>query len=314
MCQFAKDIVEVKDVTINATVEMKTKIDNRNLTEDLKNESSPAYLAFMKTFKEKMSKIYGHIEGYKDVNITELRQGSIEVDYEVLLQFPASSKVNETVNNISQNFLTAFKNYTECNETCKGTNCPFCFSTTKLGEVKVPGVEQSLCDRHIQEDFRSYYSPHLTATGVICITRCDPRHADVLPCVHGSCSVDQAGPQCECSNQATFWYQDKACRSRVSKMGVAVGVPVAVLVLVTTIFTILLLRSRRQKEQYREKLRSRSDLYSNDDRNWDNPQGFSMGNSAATWEDLETPGTTYIHLEKVDTSRRMHIQRPTMVH
>lgn len=64
----------------------------------------------------------------------------------------------------------------------------------------------------------------------------------------------------------------------------------------------------------REKLRSRSDLYSNDDRNWDNPQGFSMGNSAATWEDLETPGTTYIHLEKVDTSRRMHIQRPTMVH
>lgn len=54
-----------------------------------------------------------------------------------------------------------------------------------------------------------------------------------------------------CSDQVIFWYQDKACRSRVSKVGVAVGVPVAVLALVTTVFSVLLLRSRQQKEQYR---------------------------------------------------------------
>ncbi|RMC22697.1 hypothetical protein DUI87_00290 [Hirundo rustica rustica] len=96
---------------------------------------------------------------------------------------------------------------------------------------------------------------------------------------------------------------DSACRSRVSKVGVAVGVPVAVLVLVTAIFTIFLLRSRRQKEQYRDKLRSRSELYGGDDGDWEGSQGFAAGNLAATWEDMETPSTSYINLERVDTSR-----------
>lgn len=54
-----------------------------------------------------------------------------------------------------------------------------------------------LCDAHIQEEFRSYYTPYLTDTGIICITRCDARSPNPLPCVHGSCSVDRVGPQCK---------------------------------------------------------------------------------------------------------------------
>ncbi|XP_068034185.1 mucin-3A-like [Anomalospiza imberbis] len=190
-----------------------------------------------------------------------------------------------------------------------------CFNTnfTAVHKIEVQEVEESLCDTYIQEEFRIYYTLYLTTAGVICITRCDPRHANPLPCVHGSCSVGQAGLQCECSDQVAFWYQDKACSSRISKVGVSVGVPVAVLVLVTTIFTILLLRSRRQKDQYRKKLKSRSELYTSDEGNWDGSQGFAMGNLAATWEDMETPNTSYINLERVDTSRTMHIRRPTMV-
>lgn len=54
-----------------------------------------------------------------------------------------------------------------------------------------------VCDTYIQKEFRVYYTPYLTKVGVICITRCDSRHADPLPCVHGRCSVSQAGLQCE---------------------------------------------------------------------------------------------------------------------
>lgn len=41
-------------VTINATVEMKTKIGNRDLDDDLKNTSSAAYRDFEEMFKEKV--------------------------------------------------------------------------------------------------------------------------------------------------------------------------------------------------------------------------------------------------------------------
>ncbi|XP_014749700.1 PREDICTED: mucin-17 [Sturnus vulgaris] len=170
-----------------------------------------------------------------------------------------------------------------------------------------------LCKLHIQNDFKEFYTPQVTEGGVVCITRCDARHKTPLRCVYGSCSMTRAGPECECSDRAAFWYQDQVCRSRISKVGVAVGVPVAILVLVTIVFAIVLLRSQRQKEEYRNNLRSRSELYDSDDGNWDAPQGFAVGNPAATWEDMETPSTSYINLERVDTSRNIHIRRPTVV-
>lgn len=55
-----------------------------------------------------------------------------------------------------------------------------------------------------------------------------------------------------CWDQGVFWYQDRACRSRISKVGVAVGVPVAGLVLAIAIFTAFLVRAQRQKEEYRQ--------------------------------------------------------------
>ncbi|NXB88833.1 MUC3A protein, partial [Vidua chalybeata] len=72
-------------VTMNATVEMTAKVDNRNFSEDLKNTSSDAYKAFNETFQKQMSVLYGHIEGYRGVIIKELRSGSIVVDYDVIL-------------------------------------------------------------------------------------------------------------------------------------------------------------------------------------------------------------------------------------
>ncbi|CAN8177255.1 unnamed protein product [Coccothraustes coccothraustes] len=311
-CETAKDIVEIKNVTMNATVVMTTKIKG-DFDENLKNTSSDAFQQFNETFQKQMLELYKDIEGFKRVEIKNLSSGSIVVDYDVILEIPASSKAQDVVNIISENLITAIQNY-NCSDNCTGADC-LCFynNFTSVRGTEVQPLEENLCDTHIKEEFRSFYTPYLTSAGVICITRCDARHADPLPCVHGRCSVGRVGPQCECSDQLAFWYQDNACSSRISKVGVAVGVPVAVLAVATTIFTVLLLRSRRQKDQYRKKLRSRSELYSSDDGNWDGPQGFAMVNAAATWEDMETPSTTYINLEKVDTSRTIHIQRPTVV-
>jgi len=60
-----------------------------------------------------------------------------------------------------------------------------------------------------------------------------------------------------CSEKSAFWYRDSACSSRVSKVGVAVGVPVAALVVAVVIFTAFLVRARRQTEAYRQERRRR---------------------------------------------------------
>uniref|UniRef100_A0A8U8BLZ2 Uncharacterized protein n=1 Tax=Geospiza parvula TaxID=87175 RepID=A0A8U8BLZ2_GEOPR len=207
--------------------------------------------------------------------------GSIVVDYEVILKIPATSKAEEMVSIISENLVAAIQNY----------NCSVWVSLTPLRKpqnLSPASPPSDLCDRYIQEEFRGFYTQLLTSAGVICITRCDSRHAEPLPCVHGRCSVGREGPQCECSDQAAFWYQDNACSSRISKVGVAVGVPMAVLVLVAchrgVSWGVLWGSwvSSPWVPPHRKKLRSRSELYSSDD--WDEPQGFAMTNTTATWE------------------------------
>lgn len=63
-----------------------------------------------------------------------------------------------------------------------------------LSRVPLP---LGLCEKNIPEQFQSYYSPFITATTVICITRCDKRSTNPYPCVHGTCTVTHSGPQCE---------------------------------------------------------------------------------------------------------------------
>lgn len=70
----------------------------------------------------------------------------------------------------------------------------------------------------------------------------------VLGWDHGSHHLDVP---IRCSDTVAFWYQDSICSSRVSKIGVAVGVPMTVLVIAVVIFTVFLVRARRQKEEHR---------------------------------------------------------------
>ncbi|XP_062496215.1 mucin-3A-like [Pezoporus occidentalis] len=294
---------------------MKTKIDNREFTTELQDKSSPAFQDFEKEFKEQMRDLYKNIEGYQDVVILELTQGSIVVNYTVLLKVPASTKANETLKTISNDLIIAITNSTTCNENCERPNCSFCFNAvfTNITSYKVEEVEKSVCESLNLNNFSSFYSPLLTATGVICITRCDQRTTDPLPCIFGTCKVLKEGPECMCSDKAAFWYQDKACSSRISKVGVAIGVPVTGLVLAIGIFTIFLVRARRQKEMYRDKLTSISELYCSIEESWSSPQGFATNNQGFMLEDLETPSTTQIYLEKVDTSQKIHIEKPSQI-
>ncbi|XP_068780124.1 mucin-3A-like [Struthio camelus] len=290
---------------------MKAKVENRNFTAELKNKSSQAFQDFEKKFKQQMDELYQNIKGYRGVEIHSLSNGSIVVNYTVLLEVPATTLVNSTVRSISEELVTAINSYNNCCQS--NSSCSFCFNSnfTNVTSYKTDDVNTDLCIGQVPEAFQEYYSPAVTKVGVLCVTRCDKRSADPYTCTYGTCVVKHRGPLCECSDKAAFWYLDNACASRISKVGVAVGVPVAVLTVVAAVFTIFLLRAQRENLEYREKLSSRSELY-DDDENWSSSQGFTTSNQAANWEGSETPNVC-VSLENVDTSQALHIQRPSSI-
>lgn len=311
-CQLVTDTIEVADVEVNATVDMKVKVDNRNFTDDLNNSSSQAFKDFEMEFKQQMAELYRNVKGYQGVVIHSLSNGSIIVNYTVLLKVPATATANSTVQSISAELVAAVNSYTNCCQS--NASCGFCFNSsfTNITSYRADEVDANLCVNQVPEEFKNYYSPIVTKLGVFCVTRCDKRVANPYTCTYGTCVVERTGPRCECSDQAAFWYLDSVCASRVSKVGVAVGVPVAVLAIVATVFTVFLLRTRRENLEYREKLSSRSELYDDEDENWSSPQGFASSNEAANWEGSETPNV-YISLENVDTSQKIHIQKPSSI-
>ncbi|XP_010212871.1 PREDICTED: mucin-3B-like, partial [Tinamus guttatus] len=325
-CQLVKENIEINDVNqcsqdffwpgevvVNATVEMKAKVTNQIFTEDLRNRSSPAFQDFEEKFKDQMDVLYKNILGYQGVVVLNLTEGSIVVDYKVILKIPVTSTLNSTTESIVKDLVSIINTSDTCCETDPSL-CSFCFNSTftNVTSYTVDDVDEDLCDGQVPEEFKDQYSVVLTKDGVICATRCDQRVANPYTCTHGTCYVDRSGPLCECSDQAAFWYMDKTCSSRLSKVGVAVGVPVAVLVIATTVFTIFLIRTQRKNTEYREKLSSRSELYDDEDENWSSPHGFGTSNQAASWEGSETPNV-YISLENVDTSRQIRIQKPSSI-
>ncbi|XP_014811615.1 PREDICTED: mucin-3B-like [Calidris pugnax] len=333
-CEYAKEVIEIKNTTVNATVEMKMKIDNRNFTEDLKNKTSPTFKSFETDFKATMAEVYKDVKGYQDVEIHELIQGSIIVNYTVILEVLANTAADETVQSISQNLVQAVNNNSVCNSSCQGDNCGFCFNPTftNVTNYGVGEVKTDLCRAFVGQELRDYYTPLVTSTGVVCITRCDKRAQDPYTCVHGRCTVTRSGPQCECSDQAAFWYQDDKCSSRISKIAVAVGVPVGVLMVVIIILTIFLVRAQRRNDELRQvrgrgvggasfsspsipprriKLASRKERYYDEDESWSSMKGFAIRNPAAMSQGSVTYSSPYIDLERAEPWQKM--QRPSFI-
>lgn len=45
------------------------------------------------------------------------------VNYTVIVAVAVTTKVNETMKDISENLVTALENQTSCNDSCTGTDC-----------------------------------------------------------------------------------------------------------------------------------------------------------------------------------------------
>ncbi|XP_068129520.1 mucin-17-like [Hyperolius riggenbachi] len=180
--------------TVDAAVAVVMKITSEQFTEDLQDFESETFKAFEEKFTQQIEEAYAEIPGYKGIKIIGIRQGSVIVDYEVIveLEYKEHANINEQYEEM---FKQVEEKITELVTTL--SNCTdgtvFCFDeNVTTGRVEIP----SPCSK-IATEFQDYYMELLIPEGMTCVSQCDPINPKSQNCNEGRCVIQKSvGPQC----------------------------------------------------------------------------------------------------------------------
>ncbi|XP_064408886.1 mucin-3A [Latimeria chalumnae] len=297
-CEFAVEAVTIE--TYNRTVDVTARITNEKLTENLKDTSTVEYKTFSTNFKQQMFKLYKGVDGYKDVDIISLTEGSIIVDYKVILEIKAvaageekNDRYKDAVNNITSIMMstTCTKNETG-NENCSGG---FQFDTNSL-KVRNVSIEEDLTKADLCKslgDLIQFYELYIDEKDAVsCISICNSLAKGFVNCTkNGKCELLNSGPSCFCLSTEEYLYTGSHCKIVINKYGLYGGIAAALLVLVIVITTLTVFVIRRKGKQQKE-WDSKQDLvdkWFDDDVEWHAPEGFTVARpESVNWEGLES--------------------------
>ncbi|XP_032462033.1 mucin-12-like [Phocoena sinus] len=309
---------------INATVELRVKVTNRNFTEDLNNISSHTYLNFVQLFKSQMDKAYRSKDfpQYSGVIIRKLLKGSVVVEHEVVMEANFTSEFQELFANLTKIIKAKVMNETgklpSNSEVCKNISF-LCYNEkdTFVNETVKFGFDlQEQCAQKVAKEFAQFYYVDDLNGKLACVTKCPLGTKSQMNCHHGWCQLQRSGPHCLCLNSDTHWHWGESCEFSTSKRVVygIVGAVVVLLVVLLVVLAILLRQSQR-------KLHRRQEY--NLSRDWQEEDVLVSFQSTGVWEGQNLQGDTfglenvYKHfqpsLQNVDPSTELHIQRPTVV-
>ncbi|XP_051631723.1 mucin-3B-like [Manacus candei] len=210
----------------NGTVQVDLRVVNRNFTDDLYDSSSPGYKELVRNFTEQMQEVYKTIDGYRGIEVQRFSPGSVVVHHTVIVALPVTTQSQEKLHNVTvdlQQKVEAAVTQFNCED-------ELCFnSNVSVTEVQLEFNETAYCQSEVPEGYQEFFFPNLTSSGLTCMSNCTPDTAGTIDCNRGTCRVTRSGPQCFCDETNLYWYQGNRCASRVSKLGVGLGVAVAVL-------------------------------------------------------------------------------------
>lgn len=315
LCENPVDSIKVEK--LNRTVEVSIKISNQEFTENLTNKTSPDFKKFETDFKMRMNAVYKTISGYKDVYIRNVSNGSIVVDHDVNVETSFSDRETEynmTYNNIRSALQDAVDNCTDAAD-------EFCFSSNfTVNEINLE--DKDLCKLFVAEELAIFYEP----SGAACVSVCSPQHHNPHKChsINGRCILQTKGPTCYCEHSDTYLYTGTYCEIQIHKVGLYVGVSIAVVVLIAFIITlaIFLYYHQDQKKIEQNTRQSHEDLIENmfeDDWEWHALEGFKIpsantlnwGDNKSCESSVRTSQSNFTPtLDKVDTNIEVKIQRP----
>ncbi|KAI4551753.1 hypothetical protein MJT46_018005 [Ovis ammon polii x Ovis aries] len=277
---------------INATIDLRVKVTNRNFTDDLNDKSSDAYKNFVQVFKSQMDKVYrgNNFPQYRGVNVIRLLPGSIVVEHEVIMEANYTSGYLELFENLTKIVKAKIMNETTQlhgnSKDCKNLSL-LCYDETAtiVNPVKVGFDPQEQCTKNSPKEFSQFYYIEELDGKLACVTKCTPGTKSEMDCHHGTCQLQQSGPRCLCLNSDTHWYSGETCESSTSKSMVygIVGAVGALLVVLVVVLIFLLGRSQRKLH------RQEYDM----SREWQDADYPGSFENTSVWEGEDLKGDTF---------------------
>lgn len=296
---------------VDAEVGMEVSV-NQEFSPDLNDNSSQVYKDFTKAFQDQIKKIYQNVQGFKEVQILSLRNGSIVVEYLVLLELPFSLQLEEEYEKVKVALKEELQNVSQDGNSCQNDQV-LCFKPDSIkvnNNTRTELSSEAICRRAAPKDFEDFYFPFLEENQLRCVTNCTAGVEGAIDCHQGQCVVQSSGPSCRCFSTDMHWFLGPRCEVAISwkaLVGGLAGAGALLLLLLVVALSVFIMRSRRRDRQGRGR--------SGDDRKWfetwDANTAGTFSNSG--FEDDTNEENFPVALNTVDTNVRVHIHRPEVV-
>ncbi|XP_056425716.1 mucin-3B-like [Hyla sarda] len=306
--------------TVDTSVKVELKINNKQLDENLMNNQSDEYKEFEKEFKVLMKDTYADLDGYKDVEIVELKSGSIIVDHLVIVEveYKEDMTIEKEYENILQQVTVTVNTVKESFQNCTEDGSGFCFDPDygDVTEIEIPNTDY--CDKTIDPDFRDFFTQIVTAEGLTCLSHCDTLSMKYVNCSGGRCVIQKKeGPQCFCPRTDLYMYTGSRCTGKILKAGLYGGIGAAIGVLVIIVATVGFLLFKSKKTTNWDTDNDNNKWYEDSEEEWDVNHGITNLGSQGEYIEDGSSGSSQSNkekfrprLENVDTTVKVKIQRP----
>ncbi|KAJ1067851.1 hypothetical protein K5549_016505, partial [Capra hircus] len=204
-CEFAVEKLNMDKV--DAEVGMEVSV-NQEFSPDLNDNSSQVYKDFTKAFQDQIKKIYQNVQGFKEVQILSLRNGSIVVEYLVLLELPFSLQLEEEYEKVKVALKEELQNVSQDGNSCQNDQV-LCFKPDSIKVNNNTRTElsfEAICRRAAAEGFEDFYFPFLEENQLRCVTNCTVGVEGAIDCHQGQCFVQRSGPSCR-SGDDRKWFE-----------------------------------------------------------------------------------------------------------
>nr|XP_011723981.1 mucin-3B-like isoform X2 [Macaca nemestrina] len=261
-----------------------------------------------------MQKIFSGMRGFtfKGVEILSLRNGSIVVDYLVLLELPFSAQLESQYEQAKTTLKEALQNASQDADSCQDSQT-LCFKPDSIkvnNNSRTELTSEAICRRAAPAGYEEFYFPLVEATRLRCVTNCTSGVDNAINCHQGQCVLERSGPTCRCYSTDTHWFSGPRCEVAIHWRALVGGLTAgaALLLLLLLALGFWAVRSGWWGGQ-------RLDRSWDQDRKWFETWDEEVVGTFSNWgfQDDENPDKDknfHVALEKVDTTMKVHIKRP----
>nr|XP_034992438.1 mucin-3B-like [Zootoca vivipara] len=313
-CELGND--EIVSATLNVPMELdaQVKITNRLYQKEYNDTNSTEFKKLKAEFKMEMRQIYKNVDGYRDVEIVSVMNGSIDVNFTIIMEIKMPNNVSAIDREVGNRTKELVKQLEDASaNSCTPQDQDYCFRVLVPPALIRNFSAEDYCKNITTSNYSAYYYAD-TSTGILrCITNCIKDTKTSWNCHYGECRVLQTGPVCLCSDMDKFWYTGDFCETRFQKSEVGLGIGLAILFVASAVLAFFLFRAMRQKSK--ESFLDGEELWyvEDEEEEWKPPGGLSIMNKAAYVDGLEGRKRVFRPtLDAVDTEMQLRFQKPNI--